>query len=140
MKSLAGRAAAYVGYASLAWSIALLVGARTAPDSLSVGSMAFCAAVCVLGGVSSFALIAFCRRAGFGGVAEYALALLGRTGVPGVLVLCCLIRMDDECFRAATLRILVAYFLTAPFHVWLTIPSETEFQKGYVETVCKRRV
>lgn len=140
MKSLASRAVVYVGYASLAWTIALFIGARTAPDSLNLGSMAFCAAICVLGGVSSFALVAFCRRAGFWGVAEYALALLGRTGVPSVLVLCCLIRMDDECFRAATLRILIVYFLTAPFHVWLTIPSEDEFQKGYVETIDKRRI
>ena len=139
MKSLAGRAAVYVGCASLAWTVALFVGARTTPDSLSVGSMAFCAAICVLGGLSSFALIAFCRRAGFLGFAEYALALLGRTGIPSVLVLCCLIRMDEECFRAATLRILIVYFLTAPLHVWLTIPSEAEFHKGYVESIDKRR-
>ena len=139
MKSLAGRAVAYAGYASLAWVIALLVGAKTAPDSLSVEDMAFCAAICVFGGVSSFALIAFCRRAGFWGAPEYALALLGRTGIPCVLVLYCLIRMDDECFRAATLRILIVYFLTAPLHVWLTIPSEAEFHKGYVESIDKRR-
>jgi len=139
-KSLWLRAIVYALYASTAWAFTLLAGANSIPESLDVLALVACAFFCVMGGVASFGLLAICRRKGLWGTSEYASALFGRTGIPCLVVLACFIEMDDLCFRVIAQRLLVGYFLTAPVHVWLTIPSESEFQAGYIATIDRRRV
>ena len=138
-KNLSRRAVTYFVYALLTWLITSVLSAKTFTNPPSVRTTVVCAFVCVMGGVLSFVLLAVCRRLFFWGVPEYAVASFGRTGVPSLLLLVCLVKMDESCFRATTLVVLTAYVLTAPLHVWLTIPPESDFQEGYSRSFDRRR-
>lgn len=133
MLNLIGRSTVYAVYSAVVWGVVLFVSDGALSEPGGMRTLACVAVACVLGAVSSFAVLAFCRRRRMVGLPEYFGAAIGRTGVPCCLVLVFLITMDEETARVATYRVLAAYFLTAPIHVWLTIPSESEFQKRYAE-------
>lgn len=99
--------------------------------------MVIIAVASVLGATASIVAARVCAKRGHLGLPEYFAASIGRTCVPCCLFFVCLITMDEAGTRAITYRILAAYFLTAPVHVWLTLPSEGDIHKELVESMKK---
>ncbi len=135
MLNLICRTIVYTAYAAAVWGVILFLNSEPEVERvLNYGAIA-----CVSGAVSSFAVLALCRRFRLIGLPEFLGAAIGRTCVPCCFVLACLANLDEQIVRTASFRILAAYFLTAPVHVWLTIPRESEFQRRYLALDEKRQ-
>ena len=83
------------------------------------------AVLCALCGAATFAASSLAHRRRWGVLADYLFALAGRTGVPCCMALICATTRDDASARVLVLRLFVLYALTAPMHVFLTLPRSS---------------
>ena len=103
------RAIAYGILASLVWAALAIL-----PTSAERATVCVLAAICVLGGIACFPILAFARRKGWGALSEYLLGIVGRTGCPLCVALYCVVVMEPSAARAFVYRLLAWYFITAP--------------------------
>lgn len=131
------RAFAYLAYSLVV--VALI--ARFSSEALEGANGAFIrsAIVCALCGTSTFVTCAIARRFNWGFLAEYLLAMAGRTGAPSCVALICATLLDVDNARAVVLRLFACYALTAPAHVWLTFPPSARGELNVEETETRSR-